>query len=134
MPISPKKLRGRFKPHAAPGEKLQLRPASVPTRPDAGIFTMTATDRTVRATITGRVQGVGFRAFVEREAARRGLRGWVRNRWDGSVEAVFAGPPDIVDDMIAACRRGPRASHVDSVETAPASDDVTSGFAVLPTV
>ena len=66
--------------------------------------------------VRGRVQGVGFRAFVEREALRRGLEGWVRNCRDGSVEAVFAGEPAAVADMIEACRRGPRLSRVDSVD------------------
>jgi acylphosphatase len=94
-------------------------------------------DRIVRATITGRVQGVGFRAFVEREARARNLKGWVRNRRDGSVEAVFSGPPDIIDDMLSACRRGPSYSRVDhvDVEEAPATQtSTTGGFAVLPTV
>jgi acylphosphatase len=104
------------------------------SHPDAGIFTMLSNERTVHATITGRVQGVGFRAFVEREALRRGLRGWVRNRRDGSVEAVFSGSPDTVDEMLAACRRGPRSSRVDGVEIAPANEGVASSFTVLPTV
>ena len=56
--------------------------------------------------VQGRVQGVGYRAFVEDEAMRRQLRGWVRNRRDGSVEAVFAGPRPVVEAMIEACRRG----------------------------
>jgi acylphosphatase len=100
---------------------------------------MTASERTARVTITGRVQGVGFRAFVEYEAARRGLRGWVRNRRDGSVEAVFAGSSDVVDDMLAACRRGPRSARVDHVnvepETAALLQNARAGdaFEVLPT-
>ena len=66
--------------------------------------------------VRGRVQGVGFRAFVEREALRRGIEGWVRNRRDGAVEALFAGPPEVVADMIEACRQGPRASRVDALD------------------
>ncbi|HEY1472856.1 MAG TPA: acylphosphatase [Pseudolabrys sp.] len=66
--------------------------------------------------VRGRVQGVGFRAFVEREALRRGLEGWVRNCRDGSVEAVFAGEPAVVADMIEACRRGPRLAHVEALD------------------
>jgi acylphosphatase len=66
--------------------------------------------------VRGRVQGVGFRAFVEREALRRGLEGWVRNCRDGSVEAVFAGDSAVVADMIETCRRGPRASRVDALD------------------
>jgi acylphosphatase len=63
--------------------------------------------------VHGRVQGVGFRAFVEVEALRRGIEGWVRNRRDGSVEAVFAGEADAVAGMIEACRRGPLGARVD---------------------
>jgi acylphosphatase len=94
---------------------------------------MTANDRTVRAKFTGRVQGVGFRAFVEREAHKRGLKGWVRNRCDSSVEAIFSGPSDVVDDMLAAARKGPRSSRVEDVHVEPATDDA-EGFRVLPTV
>jgi acylphosphatase len=92
-------------------------------------------DRILRATITGRVQGVGFRAFVEGEAKRRNLKGWVRNRRNGAVEAVFAGPADEVDGMLAACRRGPHYSRVDSVKAEPDTEDALqgAGFAILPT-
>jgi acylphosphatase len=65
--------------------------------------------------IQGVVQGVGYRAWVERQAAARGLQGWVRNRRDGSVEAVFAGRSDAVTEMIAACRRGPPMAKVNAV-------------------
>lgn len=89
--------------------------------------------------IRGRVQGVGYRAFVEDEAARRGLSGWVRNRRDGSVEAVFSGPAAAVDGMIDACRKGPAGARVDAIEEreAPADEAAQPGqraaFAVLPT-
>jgi acylphosphatase len=66
--------------------------------------------------IRGRVQGVGFRAWTEYTALERGLQGWVRNRRDGSVEALLVGPPDAVAAMIAACHQGPRGSHVDGVD------------------
>ena len=65
--------------------------------------------------VHGRVQGVGFRAFVEYEAVARGLEGWVRNRREGTVEAVFKGEEAVVFDMIEACRRGPFAARVDTV-------------------
>ena len=91
------------------------------------------TETTVRTVITGRVQGVGYRAFVETEASRRGLAGWVRNRRDGSVEAVFSGPQHVVDGMLAACGEGPDSSRVDDVEIEPTDDDV-DGFRVLPTM
>ncbi len=63
--------------------------------------------------VHGRVQGVGFRAFVEYEALARGLEGWVRNRRDGSVEALLAGEAAVVADMIEACARGPLGARVD---------------------
>jgi len=65
-----------------------------------------------QVTIRGRVQGVGFRAFVEFQATGLDLEGWVRNRRDGSVEAVFCGPTEAVEAMIAMCRQGPSSAHV----------------------
>ena len=67
--------------------------------------------------ITGRVQGVGYRAWTVREATTRGLEGWVRNRPDGSVEALFVGPEAVVGEMIECCRGGPRHAAVSSVQT-----------------
>jgi len=88
----------------------------------------------------GRVQGVGYRAFVEDEAYRRGLHGWVRNRRDGSVEAVFAGPRTAVDAMIEVCRRGPMSARVDALyqregtETDLIEREGGDAFSVLPTI
>ena len=88
----------------------------------------------------GRVQGVGYRAFVEHEAYRRALHGWVRNRRDGSVEAVFAGPRTAVESMIEECRRGPMSAIITALDQREGTeadlreskeDDV---FSVLPTV
>jgi len=76
-----------------------------------------------RVVVRGRVQGVGFRAFVEDEARERRLAGWVRNRRDGSVEAVFSGVPDQVEAMLAAVRLGPPASHVAAVEVNSAGEE-----------
>ncbi|MGD9802309.1 MAG: acylphosphatase [Hyphomicrobiaceae bacterium] len=92
--------------------------------------------RTVRLRIEGRVQGVGFRAFVEREAAVHGLDGWVRNRRDGGVEAVIAGPAPHVATMIDRCREGPRGSRVDMLKVIdePDAEPTASGFSVSPTV
>ena len=73
-------------------------------------------DVTVHIIIRGRVQGVGFRAWTEYTALERGLQGWVRNRRDGAVEALFIGSPDAVAAMIAACNQGPRGSRVDGVD------------------
>lgn len=78
--------------------------------------------RIVRLTIRGRVQGIGYRAFVEDGAVARGLKGWVRNRHDGSVEALIAGKSNEVDAMIAACRQGPRSARVDAVEIEEADE------------
>jgi acylphosphatase len=91
--------------------------------------------------VRGRVQGVGFRAFVERKALSQGIEGWVRNRRDGTVEAVFAGEPAAVEAMIAACGTGPRGSHVDDIEQRDATEDDLLAlrrqaeiFSCLPTV
>ena len=74
---------------------------------------------TVLATIEGRVQGVSYRYWTRAEALRRGLRGWVRNRPDGTVEAVFSGDTGDVEAMLAACRRGPPAARVTDVRAMP---------------
>ena len=66
----------------------------------------------------GRVQGVGFRASTIERARSLGLGGWVRNRPDGTVEAVFEGPRDRVESMVEWCRRGPAGARVDSVDEA----------------
>ena len=90
--------------------------------------------------VHGRVQGVGFRAFVEREALRRGLEGWVRNRRDGSVEAVFMGEAAAVAAAIEACRRGPLGARVDVLHEREATGEDLNlrapgdVFSVLPTV
>jgi acylphosphatase len=73
-------------------------------------------DVTVHIIIRGRVQGVGFRAWTEVTALERGLGGWVRNRRDGALEALFAGPEEIVLTMVEACRQGPPGAHVDAVD------------------
>jgi acylphosphatase len=66
--------------------------------------------------VRGRVQGVGYRAFVEQEALAFGLEGWVRNCRDGTVEALFAGEVEIIEMMIASCQRGPYAARVDQID------------------
>jgi acylphosphatase len=90
--------------------------------------------------IRGRVQGVGYRAFVDHQARARDLKGWVRNRRDGSVEALFAGPLDVVEAMIAACRQGPMLAQVDAVNDETVGPDMLNlrqagaRFSVLPTI
>jgi len=87
-----------------------------------------------RLTITGRVQGVGYRDWVMVMAERLGLSGWVRNRVDGSVEAVIVGDDAAVGRMIEACRRGPTAARVDAVDVEPLDLDVLpDGFTQRPT-
>jgi acylphosphatase len=91
-------------------------------------------------TINGRVQGVGYRYFVEQAARSRDLEGWVRNRRDGSVEAVFAGPAEAVTAMIGACRRGPSSARVEALRDEAGNPDMLNlreareRFSVLPTV
>jgi acylphosphatase len=98
------------------------------------------TDTIRHVTISGRVQGVGYRYFVEHEARSRDLEGWVRNRRDGSVEAVFAGPAGAVATMITACRRGPSSARVDALRDETANPDMLKlreageRFSVLPTI
>jgi acylphosphatase len=88
----------------------------------------------------GRVQGVGYRAFVEYQALQRGVAGWVRNRRDGSVEAVFAGPEKMVMSMIEACRFGPLPAHVDALDQREGTEEelkvraLGDLFSVLKTV
>ena len=77
----------------------------------------------VRVTIKGRVQGVGFRYWTCGEARRLGLRGWVRNRPDGAVEALFVGPGARVEDMLAACWRGPNFARITAVDVQDAPDE-----------
>jgi acylphosphatase len=89
--------------------------------------------------IRGTVQGVGFRYWTRRSATARGLQGWVRNRRDGSVEAVFAGPEQAVAEMIALCRRGPASARVGAVDETAAEPDALNlrrrdeRFSELPT-
>jgi len=91
--------------------------------------------RAYRYVARGTVQGVGFRAFVWREAARLGLSGWVRNRTDGTVEVVASGPRAALDALENALRRGPRWARVTGLsrEAVPVAT-VEPGFSVRPTV
>jgi len=94
----------------------------------------------VHLVVHGRVQGVGYRAFVEREAHARDLQGWVRNCCDGTVEAVLAGDAPLVEDMVAACQRGPFGARVDTIQRTAGSVSSLKervpgqAFSVLPTI
>jgi len=80
-------------------------------------------DVMTHVTIRGRVQGVGFRAWTEVTALERGLQGWVRNRRDGSVEAVFGGSDNEVAAMIVDCRRGPPGARVETIDQREATPE-----------
>lgn len=100
--------------------------------------------RTVRHIyVRGRVQGVGFRAWLRGVAVVRGLRGWVRNRHDGSVEAVLAGREAAVAEALSLCRQGPISAHVTALEVNEIDKvqleinslaEFTESFDILPTV
>lgn len=93
-----------------------------------------AARKTVRAIVEGVVQGVGFRYWTERNARALGLDGWVRNRRDGTVEAVFSGRPEDVDEMFRRCRQGPRGAEVRRVRTEDCGEPVEPGFTTERTV
>ena len=88
----------------------------------------------VRLRIHGRVQGVWYRGWAEAEATALGLDGWVRNRRDGTVEAVLKGPRPSVRAMIERCRRGPPAARVERIDELAEADPVPPGFRQLPTL
>jgi acylphosphatase len=95
-----------------------------PSKIDNQQFSMTSTEKPIEARrfiVRGRVQGVGFRWFVEREAHILGIAGWVRNNHDGSVEVLAQGAHDQLSGLHARLREGPRAARVDAVEVSEAS-------------
>jgi len=87
-----------------------------------------------RVRIHGRVQGVFFRNWTLAKARARGVRGWVRNRLDGSVELAAYGDDDAVEALIADCRTGPPAAEVERIEVETEEGDAPSDFRVTPTV
>ena len=89
--------------------------------------------RSVHVVISGRVQGVGFRAFVVSEAETLGLDGWVRNRRDGTVEAVFAGDEQEIQHILMELNAGPPAAAVTDVRPGPYDGPIPQGFSSLPT-
>jgi len=97
---------------------------------------MEVATRTVHLRIRGRVQGVGYRAWLVNTAIRYGLRGWVRNRVDGSVEAMLHGPTAACRAVVALAHRGPPSAEVTSVSEADDSTavaDMPAGFEARPT-
>ena len=89
--------------------------------------------RTVTMTVSGRVQGVGFRYTMQAEAQRLGVDGWVRNRRDGSVEAFLTGDPDAVEGVIAWAHDGPAGARVDDVDVVEGTGESASGFEIRAT-
>jgi len=85
-----------------------------------------------RLVICGRVQGVGFRAWMVYKAQALGVSGWVRNRLDGSVEALVAGDIAAVEELLRLCRRGPRMAMVVSIEEDMADPPEHFGFRQVP--
>ena len=84
----------------------------------------------VDVTVTGRVQGVSYRAWAQAQAERLGVSGWVKNERDGSVSTLVAGPEEAVARMLAAMRVGPRAAMVHRVETEPTVEAPPAAFEV----
>ena len=93
-----------------------------------------AEQKSVRVRIRGRVQGVWFRAWTAQEAVKRGVAGWVRNRRDGSVEALFMGSAAAVESLIEACRGGPELARVEAIDVTPDPGEATDGFEQRPSL
>ena len=83
-----------------------------------------------RVVIRGFVQGVYFRDSIRRRAAAENVSGWVRNNWDGTVEAVFEGEPEAVANLVAFCHDGPRGARVDHVEVTDEDPEGSTGFEI----
>jgi acylphosphatase len=83
-----------------------------------------------RVVVHGRVQGVFFRDSTRRLALGHGVSGWVRNTWEGTVEAVFEGPPEAVERLVEFSRHGPSGAAVERVEVFDEDEEGLAGFAV----
>jgi acylphosphatase len=84
-----------------------------------------------RVIVHGRVQGVFFRDTTRRLALEHGVSGWVRNTWEGTVEAVFEGRPEAVERLVAFVRRGPSGAHVERVEVFEEDEEGLTGFSIV---
>jgi len=84
-----------------------------------------------RVIVRGRVQGVFFRDTTQRLALERGVSGWVRNTWEGTVEAVFEGPPEAVEQLLDFVHRGPRGAFVERVEVFEEDEEGLAGFRIV---
>ena len=92
---------------------------------------MSSETKTIRAVMSGRVQGVSYRAWTKKRAMHHGVAGWVRNRPDRTVEALFSGPLAAVDALLAECRRGPLMARVDDIAVTEAEPFTGDGFEIL---
>ncbi|MCO5580589.1 hypothetical protein L7F22_034459 [Adiantum nelumboides] len=115
------------------GLKTQLTMATLPPADSASNPNSAEEIKTVNVRVKGMVQGVFYRNWTVETARKFGLDGWVRNRRDGSVEAVFAGKPSVVDNMIESCKSGPPAAVVTGVNVQPLSSAISPGFEQRPT-
>jgi acylphosphatase len=93
-------------------------------------MTQDKTKETMRVVVHGLVQGVNYRRWLQGEALARGISGWVRNKADGTVEAVLHGPAAAVEDLVRACRHGPALARVDKVHSEPAQYDGLEDFRI----
>lgn len=93
---------------------------------------VTEIEKSVRVVFRGRVQGVWYRAWTVEAATKRGVTGWVRNRRDGSVEALFMGTAAQVDALIEACREGPKLARVEAIEITGDAGEAVAGFETRP--
>uniref|UniRef100_A0A1J3K5K5 acylphosphatase n=1 Tax=Noccaea caerulescens TaxID=107243 RepID=A0A1J3K5K5_NOCCA len=108
--------------------------SSMTTQAESGAPQQSDSTKTVRMVIKGRVQGVCYRNWTVENAEELGIKGWVRNRRDGSVEALFSGPPEAVDEMHQRCRRGPPAAMVTGLEAFPSTEEPGTSFEYRPTL
>lgn len=91
-------------------------------------------EKAVKVIVSGKVQGVGFRSFLSTLAEKIGVNGWVRNRTNGTVEAMFQGEEAFVDAMLRKCKEGPPRARILRMDVEEAKDIVDKGFKQLPTV
>ncbi|KAL0842564.1 hypothetical protein Bca101_015809 [Brassica carinata] len=108
--------------------------SSMSSQAESGAPQQSDSSKTVRMVIKGRVQGVCYRNWTVENAEQLGIKGWVRNRRDGSVEALFSGPTQAVEEMQQRCRRGPPAAMVTGLESFPSTDEPGTGFEYRSTV
>ncbi|CAH8313098.1 unnamed protein product [Eruca vesicaria subsp. sativa] len=108
--------------------------SSMSTQAESGAPHQSDSSKTVRMVIKGRVQGVCYRNWTVENAEQLGLKGWVRNRRDGSVEALFSGPTQAVEEMQQRCRRGPPAAMVTGLEAFPSTEEPGTSFEYRSTV